>query len=670
MSKYKTEKGDFSVLGPQKDGNDVIITVVSDKPTIPAVELYAKNGKRKGMIHFSKEHRMGSVYSMRIKDVNAKDTVYRIRMGKSEYIDPNVKTVVGNRRFGKRDGFGGFDTPHNASKLRGPRIDWENVILYLLNVRAYTKDSSSGVKHPGTFDGLSEKISYIKKLGVTSVLLQPSYDFNEVNEASIDGVRRNNLWGYVPGNYYVPKPAYAFGDPAEEFMHLVDELHKNKLELIMQIYFLPEHSPRFIEDVLRYWVHTYNVDGFEILGADLPVKQIAGDPYLTDTKIIFNDIDPDTVYGRKTPVSMNMGIMSSPFMYDMRKYLKGDEDMLGKVTKHLLMNPEKNAVINYITSYSGFTLKDLVSYERKHNEKNGEGGTDGSDYNYSWNCGDEGTSRRKAVNRLRERQMRNALMLLMLSQGVPMLRAGDEFANTQRGNNNPWCQDNKISYLDWNDKDKNKELYAYTKSLIGLRKAHPVLHGRYAKKMYDYISCGSPDVSFHGEQAWNQNFANYNRHFAVMYSGSYERIANGRTDNDFYVAYNMHWTGHRFHPPKPLKGKKWVICFSSGEDRESGIYDAEKNELAVYQRSIVVLMTEDDITVDAKVSDEKTSNAKASNAKVSGNRISDTKASNEQTLNAKASKDKLQGAKASNVKAVKMKALNAKKTAVVKGKTK
>ncbi len=185
--------------------------------------------------------------------------------------------------------------------------------------------------------------------------------------------------------------------------------------------------------------------------------------------------------------------------------------------------------------------------------------------------------------------MKNAMMLLILSQGVPLIRFGDEFGNSQKGNNNAWCQDNKISWLDWNDLERNKDFNDFVKELIALRKEHPVFHARYAKKMYDYISCGMPDASFHGEQAWNHSFANYNRHFALMYTGAYEKIPAGKCDDDFYVAYNMHWTGHRFHPPKASKGKKWKICLSSGSGRESGIYDEEKNELAVYARSIVVL---------------------------------------------------------------------------------
>ena len=463
------------------------------------------------------------------------------------------------------------------------------MILYLLNVRAFTKDPSSKVKSPGTFAGLKEKIPYLKKLGVTSLLLQPAYDFNELTEQGTN--KRLNLWGYVPGNYFIPKPAYSSGDPVTEFSDLIDELHKNKMELLMQFYFMPDDATTFILKVLRYWVRTYEVDGFEIMGASLPVTEIVKDPYLTDTKLIFTEMNADDVYGRSAPVMMNAGVVNSPFMYDMRKFLKGDEDMLHAVSKHLLEHPDRNAVINFITTYYGFTLKDLVSYDRKHNEKNGEDGSDGSDYNYSWNCGDEGVSRKKGVNSLRLRQMKNAMMFVILSQGVPMIRFGDEFCNSQRGNNNAWCQDNKISYLDWNDLERNKDFNDFVRNLIALRKEHPVFHARYAKKMYDYISCGSPDASFHGEQAWNQSFANYNRHFALMYTGAYEKMPAGKCDDDFYVAYNMHWTGHRFHPPKTSKGKKWKICLSSGNGRESGIYDEDKNELAVYARSIVVLQS-------------------------------------------------------------------------------
>lgn len=588
MRKFNISRGSFEKPGPMIKENTVSVAAAADINKPFSIELYsAHQNKKLCSVHYPKEYRLGSVYSISMEGLDPAECLYRLKSGKKEYIDPYVKTISGNRKFGKRDGAGGFTTPAPMADHRKPLLDWEDMIVYLLNVRAFTRDSSSGVSNPGTFDGLKEKIPYLKKLGVTSLLLQPCYDFNEVTEQ--DSGSRLNLWGYVPGNYFVPKPSYASGDPSQEFAGLINEIHRNKMELIMQFYFMPDVESCFILEVLRYWVRTYGVDGFEVMGADLPAKEIAKDPFLTDTKLLFTEFDADAVYGRSEPVMKNTAMINGPFMYDMRKYLKGDEDMLHAVSKHILENPDRTAVINHITSYYGFTLKDLVSYERKHNEKNGENSTDGSDYNYSWNCGDEGPSRKKAVNSLRLRQMKNAMMLLLLSQGVPMIRYGDEFGNSQRGNNNAWCQDNKISYLDWNDMAKNSEFYEFTRMLIALRKEHPVFHSRYAKKMFDYISCGTPDVSFHGDQAWNQSFVNYNRHFAVLYAGAYEKISDKQSDDDFYVAYNMHWTGHRFHPPKPAKGKKWEICICSGTGKESGVYNTDSNELAVYARSIVVL---------------------------------------------------------------------------------
>ena len=589
VQKIEITQGNYSEFGPRIDGSDVSVTVAADVNKQLSLELFSRDDmKRLNTVHYPRDERIGSVHSVTIKGLDPKQCLYRVRSGRQDYIDPYVKNIEGNRRFGKRDGMGCFESPVLKPAYKKPCIEWEDMILYLINVRAFTMDDSSGVKNPGTFAGLREKIPYIKKLGITSLLVQPLYDFNELTEQ--EQGRKLNLWGYVPGNYFVPKPSFAAGEPIPEFAGLVDELHKNRMEIIMQIYFMPDDSPSFILDILRYWVMTYAVDGFEVMGAGLPVKEIAKDAYLSDTKLIFTEFDADQVYGRSAPASKNIGVINNPFMYDMRKYLKGDEDMLGTVSGHILSNPDRTALINLITTYHGFTLRDLVSYERKHNEKNGEGGADGSDYNYSWNCGDEGPSRKKAVNQLRLRQMKNAMMLLVLSQGIPMIRSGDEFCNSQKGNNNAWCQDNRISYLDWSELEKNKEFYEFTRDVISLRKEHPVFHGRYAKKMYDYISCGFPDVSFHGEQAWNQNFVNYNRHFAVMYAGAYEKRASGKCDDDFYIAYNMHWTGHRFHPPKTAKGKKWELCFSSGNGREAGIYDKEKNELAVYARSIVVLI--------------------------------------------------------------------------------
>ena len=157
---------------------------------------------------------------------------------------------------------------------------------------------------------------------------------------------------------------------------------------------------------------------------------------------------------------------------------------------------------NYIAGHNGFTLNDLVSYDAKHNEANGENNQDGPDYNYSWNCGAEGPSRKRAVVALRAGQMRNAFMLVLLAQGIPCILAGDEFGNTQKGNNNVYCQDNPVGWLDWSRLEKNRALHEFVKEMIALRRSHPALRQKEELRGMDQISCGVPDVSYHGEYAW------------------------------------------------------------------------------------------------------------------------------------------------------------------------
>ena len=210
---------------------------------------------------------------------------------------------------------------------------------------------------------------------------------------------------------------------------------------------------------------------------------------------------------------------------------------------------------NYITSHNGFTLADLVSYDGKHNEANGENNQDGPDYNYSWNCGAEGATRRKAVLELRKKQMRNAFFLLLMAQGTPCLLAGDEFANSQKGNNNVYCQDNETAWLNWKQLEKEKELFDYVRNLIALRKRLPILHSEKPLLGRDEMSCGVPDVSYHGESAWQipQNVAS--RQLGVYYHGE------GESEGDCFIAYNMHWTEHKFALPALSKGKRclWKI---------------------------------------------------------------------------------------------------------------
>lgn len=171
----------------------------------------------------------------------------------------------------------------------------------------------------------------------------------------------------------------------------------------------------------------------------------------------------------------------------------------------------------------GFTMNDLVSYNYKHNEANGEGNQDGSSYNYSWNCGVEGPTRKVSVRQMRERQIKNAFLMMLLSQGVPMIYHGDEFGNSQSGNNNAYCQDNATGWTDWKGLSRNQGLRKFVKDAIAFRKAHPVLHMPVELKGVDYLTKGFPDVSLHGERAWYLSYENTSRLLGMMYYGAYAR---------------------------------------------------------------------------------------------------------------------------------------------------
>ena len=268
--------------------------------------------------------------------------------------------------------------------------------------------------------------------------------------------------------------------------------------------------------------------------------------------------------------------------------------MLPAVLGHFRHNSDNHGVIQYITNYFGFTLADLVSYDRKHNLENGEDNRDGNDYNYSWNCGTEGVTRRKSIVELRNKQMRNAFNLLFLSQATPVFFAGDEFGNSQKGNNNPYCLDNDTTWLNWTLLEKNREWFLYVKSLIAFRKAHPVLHGVRTLKLMDTLACGYPDVSYHGSQAWRPELENYNRHVGVLYAGNYGKKDKKENDNTFFIAYNMHWQKRKLALPKLPKGKAWYILSNTESsdvipDVDDKLNKAEQGpEIELKPRTIVI----------------------------------------------------------------------------------
>lgn len=468
------------------------------------------------------------------------------------------------------------DVDFDWGESKRPELSYEDMVIYLAHVRGFTMHPSSKVRGKGTFYGMLQKIPYLKELGITTVELQPIYEYDELDKNG-----KVNYWGYQKGYYYAPRASYSYkADAVKEFKELVKAFHEQGMEVVLQFYFPAEVSRMEIPYILKYWSFTYQVDGFHLMGENLPVKELALDVYLSRRKLWYYDFPVGELYpGKEKPIKRALGSYQDAYMYDMRRLLKGDEGCVYNAIKRMTSNPKGQGVINFITNYFGLTMWDAVCYERKHNEENGEKNKDGNDYNGTWNCGAEGVTKKKQIVSLRKKQFKNAFALLMLSQGTPLFFMGDEFANSQKGNNNPYCQDNDTTWLNWNDQNRNKELYAYVKELIAFRRSMPVFHMEKECMMMDYLSCGYPDLSFHGEEAFRPNWDYYSRQAGLLYCGDYA----GEKGTLVYLAINMHWEEQRFACPKIKKGKEITCVFTTDTNVR-----VDKEEIILPPRSICV----------------------------------------------------------------------------------
>lgn len=543
---------------------------------------------------------------------------YMYEVDGKEQIDPYANAVTGRELWDSavsgREGVvsrGAFYLNRFAWEGdRYPETEYSDTIMYQLHVRGFTRHRASGVRHKGTFAGIIEKIPYLKELGITALLLLPCYDFDEnfqeeekekgkhyvydprkgipmkVPESGESRLpeeyqrqvetdkakeqtktRRVNYWGYTKSaHYFLPKPSFAGNgkNSQDEMKTMIKALHREGIEVLMDFYFDPDGEKSLMLDCLRFWRLEYHIDGFRVNENAALAALFAGDPVLGGCKMLALSWNLQEIYGRnQRPEKTRMAEFNEGFLTDARRLLKSDEGMVGAFSWRFRRIPEAVGLVNYITSVNGFTLADLVSYDVKHNEANGEDGKDGTDYNFSWNCGVEGPTRKPSIVKLRKQQMRNALLLLFLSQGAPMLLAGDEFGNSQEGNNNAYCQDNPVGWVNWSRQKSSGSQLAFVRELIAFRKRHPVFHRAEDFKGSDYRSTGMPDLSFHGAQAWYMDASNYSRLFGVMLNGRYVRTEPQKTDSIFYVAVNMHWESHEFYLPKLPKELVWAVCVDS-----------------------------------------------------------------------------------------------------------
>ena len=581
-----------------------------------SLHLY-KDGRSFKRIAFSEEDRIGNVWRLVLCGVPLDGSFsYTYEAEGKETPEPYAAELTGRESYGSRKNLRLVPRAVIRKELSGggafcdikregqPSLSLENSLIYRLHVRGFTKDQSSGVdeKRRGTFYGVIDKLPYLKELGVTSVELMPAYEYNET-ELSFDrkGIKIN-YWGFTEDAERMA-PKASFGG-TKGFREMTEALHKEGMELILGIYFSGNEPEDYVMDVIRHWRLSYGVDGVHIVGM-APLKLLLNDPYLKGMKLFADNISPEDTRRRKRdqafmPVRKDIrkdriaAVCNDDFQNSMRRFIKGDESMVDIAMG--LIRPEQEEIgrVNYMANVSGFSLWDVYSYDRKHNKENGEHDTDGTDYNYSWNCGEQGPSRKKRINDLRLQLCKAALLMAIISGGTPLINAGDEMGHTRKGNNNSWCMDNKLEWIDWGDLEKHKELYEFTKALIRLRKDHPILRQR-SFKGSDYKATGLPDISFHGKSAWKVDHENYRRQLGVCFNGDYAEKAEGVPDDSFYVGMNMHWEPHKFYLPKLKEGKRWHMLLDTSVSGRA-IDEDELTELKfedsvrIAPRSIIILI--------------------------------------------------------------------------------
>jgi len=640
------------------------------------------------VIPFMDGFRIGNVFSMVVFDLDIEDLEYGYRMDgplKPEdghrfdktkiLLDPYARIIGGRDVWGAQP-------EHTLSYEHRARVafddfDWqgdrplelplEDLVIYEAHVRGLTAHKSSGVKHPGSFSSIREKIPYLKDLGINCLELMPIHEFDEFEYPRISpetGLPLLNYWGYSNVGFFAPKAGYAatgaYGMQIDELKNLIRELHKNGIEVMLDVVFNHtaegnERGPyisyrgldnktyylltpggdyynfsgcgntlncnhpvvrNMILDCLRYWAAEFHIDGFRfdlasILGRDREgrpmgnpplLEALAFDPVLGRCKLIAEAWDAGGLYQVGSfPSWGRWAEWNGKFRDNVRAFVKGDEGYVGAISQCIQGSPDlyggreqgTTASINFITAHDGFTMMDQVSYNEKHNEANGEENRDGSNDNLSWNCGEEGSTDDEGIKFLRRKQVRNFMTILLLSRGVPMMVAGDEFGKTQGGNNNAYCQDNEISWIDWTLLEKNRHLYNFVKKMVAFRKTHELLRGSAHFANHDYLECGYPDISWHGVQAWQPDWNGYSRTLAFMLYGAYA----GPREASIYVAMNMHWEPHEFEIPGLPPGKKWFLFADT--DAPAGreiavpggeIYLDKQTKYKVQARSIVILL--------------------------------------------------------------------------------
>lgn len=675
---FQIRPGFFREFGAVAIPGGVNFTIHTHGATSCELLLFHRKAEEPyAVIPFPESYRIGFCYSMIVFDLDIEEFEYAyrldgpydekkgLRFDKNKILlDPYARAVTGQSQWGHvnnaQHGYRARVVQSNFDwgDQRHHSIPMEDLIIYELHVRGFTMDESSGVKHHGTFEGLREKIPYLKELGVNAVELMPIFEFDEMRDVRlIDENELIDFWGYNPVSFFAPNTSYCssmeYNREGLELKTLIKDLHDNGIEVILDVVFNHtaegnEFGPCFsfkgfdnniyymltpdghyynfsgcgntlncnhpvvrdmILECLRYWVIEYRVDGFRfdlasILGRNddgTPLSQppllrsLAFDSILGNVKLIAEAWDAGGLYQVGSfPSWKRWAEWNGRYRDDMRRFLKGDDFLAQTAAARITGSPDLydpayrggNASINFLTCHDGFTLYDLYSYNQKHNEANGWGNTDGADDNNSWNCGVEGETDDPAILALRKRLMKNACAVLLCSRGTPMFLSGDEFADTRYGNNNPYCQDNLISWLDWSLLKKNKDLFDFFQYMIQFRKDHPVI-----RKDLEPSYLGIPAMSTHGLTPDETNFSGDSHVVCVQFAGYNEAT---QKEDLVYLAVNSGWFPVTLTLPELPEHYKWKVAVNTGDPKcqffHKNSMPTVESKIFLGERSVIIFV--------------------------------------------------------------------------------
>ena len=651
ISGYDVRPGLYEINGATAIPGGVSFTIHSNQATTCDLLLYKRMADEPfATLRFPDHYRIGNVFSMIVFGLDIDDFEYAYKLdgpydpkhGKifdknKVLLDPYARAVTQQSVWGANTD---RTKPYHARVVKDdfdwgnckqPILPMEDLVIYELHVRGFTKHESSGIElnHRGTFAGIMDKLPYLLDLGVTAVELMPIFEFDEnMGQREVDGKKLLDYWGYNTISFFAPNTSYCssveYNREGNELKQMIKLLNENGIEVFLDVVFNHtaegnENGPFFsfkgidnniyymltpdgyyynfsgcgntlncnhpivqqmIIECLRYWVIEYRVDGFRfdlasILGRNEDgspmskpplLESLAFDPILGNVKLIAEAWDAGGLYQVGSFPAWNRWVeWNGKYRDDIRRFLKGDNDTIHSASTRIqgstdLYDESRRsfyASINFLTCHDGFTLHDLYTYNDKHNEANGWNNTDGSNDNQSWNCGVEGETDDPDINRLRRRMVKNAWSVLMCSRGVPMVLAGDEFGNTRFGNNNPYCQDNEISWLNWDDLKKNHDLFEFCKFMIAFRRKHEPI----TKKTPD-CDYGFPEVSEHDTTPWAHDFSGDSHYLGIMYAGR------TRGKNDIiYLAVNTYWEDLQLSLPELPNGSAWSLVVDTFQEK-------------------------------------------------------------------------------------------------------